>query len=174
MSRPSRTPIITKLVRNRRIKLIEQEISKNTKILDLGCGDGWLTNYLVAKGCDCIGVDKTVENNTYFRAEDASSLSFSDNTFDCIIMIEVIEHIDPSTYNEIERVLRPNGKIILTTPLPTFNWLVELLAKMRVVNSLKTEHINLVRLNDLAKRWKLIKQSRIFLIDQYGVFQMSK
>ena len=169
-----KTPYLTKLVRNRRLELIEQEISHGMKILDLGCGDGYLTKHLLSKGYDCIGVDKNITNNTYLRCEDISELSFPDNTFDCIIMIEVIEHIEPSNYSEIERVIKPKGKIILTTPLPQFNWLVELLANLGFVNSLKTAHINLVHLSDLPKRWQLIKETRIFMIDQYGVFQVLK
>jgi 2-polyprenyl-3-methyl-5-hydroxy-6-metoxy-1,4-benzoquinol methylase len=145
------------------------------KILNLGRGDGWLTNYLLKKGYNCTGIDKNIAHpNAYFREEDVSKLSFGDNTFGCIIMFEVIEHIWTSSYTQIERVLKPNGKIVLTTPVPRFNWLVELLSKHGIANSLKTPYINLVNINDVSKRWKLLKSNKIFMIDQYGVLQVPK
>lgn len=52
---------------------------------------------------------------------DATSLSFSDNSFSHIISISVIEHIngegDSEAIKEMWRVLKPNGILILTFPV---------------------------------------------------------
>jgi ubiquinone/menaquinone biosynthesis C-methylase UbiE len=53
-----------------------------------------------------------------FQLEDALDLSFSDDSFDCVIALEVIEHVadEDKFVTEGLRVLRPGGKLIFTTP----------------------------------------------------------
>ena len=48
----------------------------------------------------------------------AFALPFKDNSFDCLISSEVIEHIafDDSLFTEMRRVLKPDGTLILGTP----------------------------------------------------------
>lgn len=52
----------------------------------------------------------------------AEDLAFKDNTFDIVIMIEVLEHVidDERVINEIYRVLKPGGKLIVTAPNKLF------------------------------------------------------
>jgi len=49
---------------------------------------------------------------------DAANLSFPDNSFDVVICRELIEHVpdEQVVFNEIKRVLRPQGYLLLTTP----------------------------------------------------------
>ena len=109
---------ITRYCDKKRIEKTLPHITKDIKILDLGCGDGWLTRYLGSEGYDCVGVDIHLEDNESFYRGSAEKIPFSDKYFDCVIMIEVIEHITPSCYKEINRILKDNGKIILSTILP--------------------------------------------------------
>lgn len=82
-------------------------------ILDLGCGDSALVNYLntteniMAKGID-INQGINFEND---------KLPFEKEEFDIIIMYSVIEHLhNPGNIlNEIKRILKPKGKIIIIT-----------------------------------------------------------
>jgi SAM-dependent methyltransferase len=64
-------------------------------------------------------VKKTAEVKSYhFNLED-KVFPFEDNKFDVILFCEIIEHLlnDPvGVLNEIKRVLKPNGVLILTTP----------------------------------------------------------
>lgn len=52
------------------------------------------------------------------RYEDLTNLSFSDNEFDCIICMEVLEHIPDylASLREMARTLKPGGRAILTFP----------------------------------------------------------
>jgi 2-polyprenyl-3-methyl-5-hydroxy-6-metoxy-1,4-benzoquinol methylase len=45
--------------------------------------------------------------------------------FDTIVLLAVIEHIkDPeSLLTQLQKMLRPNGRIVVTTPHPSFRWL---------------------------------------------------
>lgn len=92
------------------------------RILDVGCGTGIYCRELNERGYNCIGVDADREchdlarkqtNSLMMRAEE---LGFADKSFDTVIMLEVLEHIeDPySALKEIVRVTRRN--LILSVP----------------------------------------------------------
>ena len=106
-------------------------MKKRAKILDIGCGSGALIDLLYQKGYEVYGCDlseKNIENlkikysNTdiKFISCGISKLDFQDNYFDYIFITEVLEHLLPSTLetglNEIKRVLKSQGKVIVTVP----------------------------------------------------------
>jgi SAM-dependent methyltransferase len=96
-------------------------------VLDLGCGDGEVAQELGrVTGAKVIAADVS---NVALEAcrrrglptaglQAGAPLPFANNSFDLVFMTEVIEHLlDPSrTLNEIRRVLKPNGYLILSTP----------------------------------------------------------
>src|SRR5262249_20314844 len=49
---------------------------------------------------------------------DAAALPFRDNSFDVVLLSEVIEHVSeaPLVFREINRILRPGGSLLLTWP----------------------------------------------------------
>jgi SAM-dependent methyltransferase len=55
-----------------------------------------------------------------FRCYDGSTLPFSSESFDLIVLVEVIEHVPDKKrlLSELSRVLRPEGQLFLTTPNP--------------------------------------------------------
>lgn len=59
------------------------------------------------------------KNAAGLRSEDATALSFADNSFDIVISQDVLEHIEDTwrAFAEINRVLKPGGKHIFTIPL---------------------------------------------------------
>jgi len=100
--------------------------NKNSKILDLGCGDGRCCAIWNEIG-ETSGIDLSTSamknaRERYpfinFQSGNATNTSHNDNSFDIIISQEVIEHIAvQSEYiDECSRLLRGNGFLILTTP----------------------------------------------------------
>ena len=60
---------------------------------------------------------------------DATKLPFADNTFDCVVTSEVLEHIqdDVSAISELHRVLKPGGSLGVTVPSwwpEKINWML--------------------------------------------------
>ena len=104
--------------------------SKNQCVLDLGCGNGYLVNYLIQLGFNAYGTDASEKgikiaeaiNPGRFFVQDLSSgdlpTALQQIKFDTIISTEVIEHLyDPEGFiNFCARALQKNGEIILSTP----------------------------------------------------------
>lgn len=102
-------------------------------VLDAGCGTGGKTFFYSQKGIEKIyGVDLNPESiavaneyfgntpNIEFSCGSITSLSFPDNTFDYVILNDVVEHIErhilEAALVELMRVLKPNGRILLEFP----------------------------------------------------------
>tara|TARA_B100000287_G_scaffold412898_1_gene443854 strand:+ start:499 stop:1275 length:777 start_codon:yes stop_codon:yes gene_type:complete len=97
-------------------------------VLELGSGEGYALKELLANVEKYIGIDKhktfiseelTASNKiTFIQNEIPPINQVDDNSIDFVVTFQVIEHIndDEKFIEEIYRVLKPNGKLILTTP----------------------------------------------------------
>jgi ubiquinone/menaquinone biosynthesis C-methylase UbiE len=94
--------------------------------LDLGCGDGRLTRELRARSV--VGADVSVValaraqarviDGRFVRIEPDQPLPFDDGSFDLVLCAETLEHVRDVQLllSEVRRVLRPEGKLAVTTP----------------------------------------------------------
>ncbi|MBU0579714.1 MAG: class I SAM-dependent methyltransferase, partial [Candidatus Margulisbacteria bacterium] len=102
-------------------------IVKGSKILELGGGNGFFAEYLTNNFQADVTVVELSDNNIqalakknikYCQADlEKAELPFAENSFDCIIMLEVIEHLfnHYGALKEIQRLLKPSGKLIIST-----------------------------------------------------------
>ena len=107
-------------------------------VLDLGCGQGTLISEMAGEFKVGIGVDisrnifpKTKQGIELVQA-DICFLPFVDAYFDIIITMELIEHLEPHRakrmLEEIRRLLKQDGTLILTTPRPRSGFITPLIA----------------------------------------------
>lgn len=110
-----------------RAQLFSQWIGQGKQVLDLGCRDGTLTRHYV-EGNDVTGGDIDVAalryaSNTYsFKVQHVdlnNVLPFEDESFDVVVMAEVLEHLPypVTTLQEVHRVLKPDSAFIGNVPL---------------------------------------------------------
>lgn len=123
--------------------------SKNKTILDLGCGNGWLVDFLIKKGYNAYGTDVTPSGiaiakekhpNKFFLLDPSATelpKEFSNIHFDIILSIEVIEHLyDPRSYFKLcKNILtqgNQHGELIISTPYHGYlkNLLMSVTGKM--------------------------------------------
>jgi ubiquinone/menaquinone biosynthesis C-methylase UbiE len=96
------------------------------RALDLGCGDGSLSALLDAESLTVADVSRVALERARRRLpaaravelEPDAPLPFEDGGFDIVLCAETIEHVrDVQLFlSEIRRVLRPGGRLALTTP----------------------------------------------------------
>lgn len=98
-------------------------ISKHTRILDVGAGHGAFTKTLHEMGYEVVACDLFPEIFNYKEAECiktdiTSHFPFPDNSFDMAIAIEVSEHINDHEvfFKELNRIIKPAGSLYLSTP----------------------------------------------------------
>lgn len=116
-------------------KFIDQKDIKNKIILDLGCGFGWFEYHLGYMAKKVIGIDKSendlrtakknIKNkNIKFVVGNALEIPIKDKKIDTVLASEVMEHMPKNTedkfFKEINRVLKQNGILYLTTPFKSF------------------------------------------------------
>lgn len=106
---------------------------KDKDVLDIGCGAAGKSLYYLSLGSKSVtGIDvvEKYEKEAYslqselgltgftFKVEDAANMSFSDCSFDTIIMNDAMEHVaEPEkVLNEVYRVLKPGGKLYVNFP----------------------------------------------------------
>jgi SAM-dependent methyltransferase len=121
-----------------RYSLIVEHLAGAGRVLDIGCGDGFLLGRAAAGSELAVGVDPEPSGVALARGKLAdipgcsalvasgSELPFPDGSFDAVVLADVVEHLeDPgATLREAGRVLRPDGRIVVTTPrrLPDHWW----------------------------------------------------
>lgn len=107
-------------------------------VLDVGCGGGWFTEYLLTKGATVtafdyeeVFVDLTAARVSHrarvLQADLSQPLSFAqDNSFDLIIAPLVIHYIKDwaGPLGEFQRILKKRGILLFTTHHPFNDWVL--------------------------------------------------
>jgi dolichol-phosphate mannosyltransferase len=132
------------------------------RVLDAGCGSSLIVQSLN----NVVGMDFNFAKLRFLSRYrmplvrgSAFALPFRDQSFDCVISSQVIEHIpfDEVLFSEMRRVLMPGGKLILGTPdYATRAWrTIEPIYGVLMPGGYKAEHIThytRAKLNDLLTR----------------------
>jgi SAM-dependent methyltransferase len=93
------------------------------RLLEVGCGRGWLTQRMQESHPDTYGVDVNPRAIVHgvtgnLRVMDAIDLHFDDEQFDHVYSFHAIEHIVDAAgaLREMRRVVAPGGRILLVYP----------------------------------------------------------
>ena len=155
-------------------------ISPGDRVLDLGCGGGRHAFALLRRGADVVALDYShaeVESvGAMFAAMreagevpadaratavrgDAYRLPFPDASFDAVVAAEVLEHLhdDARAFAELERVLKPGGRIAVTVP----RWFPERVcwALSDAYHEVEGGHIRIYRRGRVLERLRQVRLS---------------
>ena len=111
------------------LKNIYSNSNSNSNILEIGCGTGGLTKYIIKKrpclkACDFshVFIDKAKKENKEFKkifsVQDCRKTSFTKNEFSIICFADVIEHVVNMELciKEMKRILKKSGFVVLRCP----------------------------------------------------------
>ena len=108
---------------------------EDEKILDIACGAGELSLKIAEKGCKVCGIDISEDAIKYakrlaerertaceFVVGSSEDLPYLDGYFDKVVCSSSLEHFkdEIKALNEMHRVLKPNGRVVLTTDSFTY------------------------------------------------------
>jgi SAM-dependent methyltransferase len=105
----------------------------HARILEYGCGTGWITTQLAERGAAVSAFDISAEAVAQTRAALASRnllhrcevqvmpgerLAYADNSFDVAVGFAILHHLDiPLALSQLRRVLKPGGRAFFAEPL---------------------------------------------------------
>ena len=153
-------------------------ISPGDRALDLGCGGGRHAFALLRKGAHVVALDHSTSEvesvgamfaamraqgevpegatSTAVRG-DAYRLPFPDGSFDVVVASEVLEHLhdDARAFAELERVLKPGGRIAVTVP----RWFPERVcwALSDAYHEVEGGHIRIYKRGQVLERLREVK-----------------
>lgn len=141
-------------------KTIWNWIPNSSTLLDIGCG----SSPIIGKYKKAIGIDKNESKLNFMREKFPESTFinayntsiFSDEHFDYVLCIEVLEHLkDPErTIMEISRIAKVNGRIVIATP-DYSSWLWKI---AELFTPYKEEHVykfTKEKLEDMCQKYNL-------------------
>ena len=132
-------------------RLVKTHLGSNSCLLEIGCGAGNLLMQAVVKDSYPVALDLSMQALRFVRSrlQEACQgmnaprdlaciqsigemLPLPEASFDCVILSEVIEHLKAPrvSVREAARVLRPGGRLLITTPnyrsfWPLMEWVVD-------------------------------------------------
>jgi 2-polyprenyl-6-hydroxyphenyl methylase/3-demethylubiquinone-9 3-methyltransferase len=109
-------------------KEIRQRLGDEAKVLDIGCGGGFLSNHLAKSGFQVTGIDLSQESlaiakkydetgNAHYLQANGYQLPFEAASFDVTCAMDILEHVEEPLrlIQEASRVLRPGGLFFFHT-----------------------------------------------------------
>jgi SAM-dependent methyltransferase len=126
------------------------DLFRGVKVLDYGCGSGWLARALGYLGCDVTGVDVSARAIDWaretiaadracdglpirFELIDGVRLPYTDGSFDRIVCFSAFHHVadQAATLAEFARVLTDGGRVVFNEPGEHHSSAAESQAEMR-------------------------------------------
>ena len=144
---------------NKLINSLETQLSRDAKIIDIGCNDGKFLSRLRESGfTNLCGLEPTKNMskvatdagfrvfNSYLSMKKSDEIIASTGKFDCVVLRQVLEHIENLSDfgSALRKLLKPNGLLIIEVPDAQANF-------DEPDYSLWEEHVNYFNLESLRQ-----------------------
>jgi len=118
--------LLGSVAREHKILAELNKLKKTESFLDVGCAQGFYLSLALEKTKKCFGIDVPPHFITQAKKTGATcvvgsaeKMPYKNNSFDVVLCTEVLEHVPnwKKAVKEIKRVLKKNGRAIITVPL---------------------------------------------------------
>jgi SAM-dependent methyltransferase len=155
-------------MQKKRAELFLPCIGDDDMVLEVGSGSGWFKTAIEGTGRGhyrCI--DLYPPADIVGDILEWPKLGLSAESFDVIVAFEVVEHVD--CFKACEDLLKPGGRMLITTPVPHFDWIMKILEAVGLNQQRTSPHSNLVYLDRV--QFSGSKEIRTVLgLSQWAVF----
>jgi 2-polyprenyl-3-methyl-5-hydroxy-6-metoxy-1,4-benzoquinol methylase len=159
---------IQKFMQKKRTSYFLRQIHASDQVLEIGCGTGWFKQALIESGhanYQCI--DLKAPADIVGDILQWQHLGLLPGSFDAIVAFEVVEHVD--CFAACGDLLKKGGRLLITTPVPHFDWALKILENLGLNQKRTSPHSNLVYLKRIP--WAGAKDIKtIFGLSQWAVF----
>jgi 2-polyprenyl-3-methyl-5-hydroxy-6-metoxy-1,4-benzoquinol methylase len=140
------TPI-DRLLCRWRVAKARRHVPAGARLLDVGAGDGTLLRALRGRIAEGVGIDplaEPVETADYRIVRGFFPADVPDvGSFDVITMLAVLEHIPEDAQSAVvaacHQLLNDGGVVVVTTPAPAVDRILDVLAKLRVIDGMELD-----------------------------------
>jgi 2-polyprenyl-3-methyl-5-hydroxy-6-metoxy-1,4-benzoquinol methylase len=169
--RPSRGGWLSRYARTKKLPFFFERIPHDASVLDVGCASGWVKAWAGPRGWDgVVGIDLSPPADIVGDVRDWKDLGLEPHSFDVIVAFEVVEHCDMAS--ALVDLLKSDGLLMITTPVPRFDWICKALESVRVLQPRVGPHSNLVDLREYDG-FSVVDRRVKALIAQWGILRPS-
>ncbi len=161
-------PLLSRYAATKKLDFFTQRIPKSAAILEIGSGSGWVGRHLKQGGWNnYVGLDLVSNADIVGDVRRWRELGLRKESFDVILAFEIVEHVD--CFRECYELLKPDGMLMVTTPVPHMDWAMRLLERLGLNQKRTSPHDNLVYLSQVPYFEGRMLKTVAFLA-QWGIF----
>ena len=162
-------PALSTFMRKKKIEYFIHGIPKDAKILEVGCGSGWLRSYLKDHGWNnYTGLDIAPPADIVGNIIEWESLGIVPDSFDVVVAFEMIEHVN--CLQHFYAILKPGGLLMITLPLPHTDWICMILEAVGLTQKRTSPHTQLRYCKHILP-FETVNYRIIGGIVQWGIFR---
>lgn len=162
-------PILSSISRRLKQRYFLDPLRPTDKVLEIGCGDGWVARYLATRGVtNFVDIDTTPCATIMGDIRDWRTLGLEPESFDAIVAFEVLEHVDCMA--DCFALLKPGGKLLVTSPYPRADWLLKKLEEWHLNQPRTSPHDHLAYFKE-TDQFAIDRLWRPLMMSQWVIFR---
>ena len=139
---------LDRLLQRWRIAKAGPYIDDGARVLDVGCADGALFRQFGGRIGEGVGIDDDLDSNVKTAKTELIRGVFPESLrdqppFDVITMMAVLEHVPTERQDLVAQgcydYLKPGGFLVITTPSPAVDYLLDALKFLRLIDGMSLE-----------------------------------